>query len=85
MDRFDSHSPSLTAPATDGASVIPGPAPLPQVSRALWVGGGGALTVELAEGATVTLAGVPGGTLLALRVRAVPSTGTSATDIVALW
>ena len=84
MDRFDSYSDSLVSPATNGAAVVPG-TDLPQVSRALWVGGAGALNLVLAEGGQVTLQGVPSGTLLPLRVRAVRTADTSATGIVALW
>ncbi len=39
----------------------------------------------MAGGGTVTLAGVPGGALLPLRPRRVRASGTSATQIVALW
>lgn len=85
MDRFITQSISLTSPASDGVAVVPGPAPLAQVSRALWIGGGGDLTVEMADGGVVTLAGVQGGTLVPIRVRTVQSAGTSASGIVALW
>lgn len=54
--------------------------------RALYVGVGGTLVVLLADdSATVTLLNVPNGTLLALSATRVHSTGTTCTDIVALW
>ena len=85
-DLFENHAPALTAPAADGAPIVPSDAAdLPVVSRGVWVGTGGDLSVELAEGGTVVLAGVPGGTLLPLRVRRVRATGTGAGDLVALW
>ena len=58
---------------------------LPVTSRAIWVGAGGDLAVELAEGALVVLAGVPGGTLVPVRARAVRAAGTTAGALVALW
>lgn len=84
MDRFDNHARSLTGPATGGADAAPGAGDLPQVSRALWVGGAGALALTLADGAQVVLREVPAGTLVPVRARAVRA-GTTATGIVALW
>lgn len=53
-------------------------------TRAVYVGGGGDLAVVMASGETVTLASVPSGALLPLRVQKVMSTNTTATDIVGL-
>ena len=86
MDRYEDFARSLIAPAEDGAAVVPSDgADLAQVTRAIYVGQGGTLAVQLASGAQVALNGVPGGTLLPLRVRRVRSTGTTASGIVALW
>lgn len=52
--------------ATDAFEITPGPGDLPQVPRALWVGTGGDVTVELTSG-EVTFTNVPGGTLLLVR------------------
>ena len=85
-DHFENHAPGLSAPAADGAAVSPSAAAdLPVTSRAIWVGSGGDLAVELAGGGAVVLAGVPGGTLLPLRARAVRAGGTTAGALVALW
>lgn len=51
----------------------------------LWVGTGGTLKLTLESGDIVTLTSVPDGTQLLLRVTKVHHTGTTASDIVALW
>ena len=85
-DIYDSASPSLITPAIDGQSVSPSDsADLINVSRAIYVGGAGDLAVELASGASVTLAAVPAGATLPLRAQKVYATGTTAGAIVALW
>lgn len=85
MDRFEGFAGSLTAPATGGAPAVPAAAgDMAQVARALWIGGAGDLDLVLADGDRVTLAGVPAGTLLPLRARALRP-GTTATGVVALW
>ena len=85
MDRFETFTGGLTAPATDGAAAAPSATgDLAQVSRALWIGGAGGLDLVLADGARVVLAGVPGGTMLPVRARALRD-GTTATGVVALW
>ena len=58
---------------------------LGRVSRALWVGGTGAVAVITAEGSTLTLSGVPTGTWLWIAASQVKATGTTATSIVALY
>ena len=86
MDRYEDFARSLIAPAEDGAAVTPADgADLAQVTRAIYVGQGGSVSVQLASGAQVALAGVPAGTLLPLRARRVRATGTTASGIVALW
>lgn len=54
-------------------------------TRALFVGGTGTLKVIMASGRTVTLTGVLSGAWLPLGVLKVFKTGTSATNIVALF
>ena len=51
----------------------------------LWIGGAGALKVITIGGDTVTLAAVPAGTQLNLRVTRVFNTGTAATAIIGLY
>ena len=51
----------------------------------LWVGGAGNVAVVLASGVSVTFTSVPAGTLLPIYVTKVKATGTTATNIVALY
>jgi hypothetical protein len=84
-DRFSHHASALTSPASDGFSITPHDGNnLPEVTRALFVGGAGSVNVHLASGAQVNLSGVSGGTVLPIRVRRVLSTGTTATAIIGL-
>ena len=58
---------------------------LTRVSRALFVGGAGNLSVVMAgNGETVVFIGVPAGAVLPIRVSRVNSTSTTATNIVAI-
>jgi len=84
-DRFHTLSPGLDAPASHGFAVTPHDSnDWSEVTRALYVGGAGALAVVLASGASVTLSGIAGGTILPLRLRQVKATGTTATLLVGL-
>lgn len=71
-------------PYRSAAAVVPD-TDFTVVSRAIWVGVGGNITVDLVDGgAGVLLKNVPVGEL---RIRAVKvqAAGTTATDMVALW
>jgi len=53
-------------------------------ARGLWVGGAGAVSVQMyGDGATMIFSGIPAGTLLPVQVTRVNATGTTATNIVA--
>lgn len=54
-------------------------------ANALYVGGGGNVTVVTEGGDTVTFSNVPAGTTIVLRVTQVRATNTSATNIVRMW
>lgn len=73
-------------PISKGAAVTPSDSiALTTTSRALYVGGGGDLTVRLAGDSTDTvLKAVPTGSFLPLKVTYVKATGTTATYITAL-
>jgi hypothetical protein len=76
---------SAAGPATHAAEVtLSGDTPLATPARALYVGVSGDLEVTTTEGDKVTLVGVPTG-ILPVAVSIVHQTGTTATDIVALW
>lgn len=83
-DPFAGRKVSLSDPISNAASVTPSDtADLATQARALWVGGSGDVKVDTAGGDTVTFSGVSG--LLPVRVARVYSTGTTGTNIMALW
>ncbi len=74
-----------TNPADGAASVTPNDgADLAFVARALYVGGTGNIKIDTPNGDTVTFNAVPVG-ILPVRANKVYSTGTTATNIVALY
>ena len=84
-DRYADLAASLISPASGALAAIPHDSnALPEVTRALYVGTGGDLSVEMHWGGVVTLANVPDGALLPLRVAKV-LTATTATQIVGLY
>ncbi|MER2507454.1 hypothetical protein [Amaricoccus sp.] len=85
-DAYEAHQRGLSGPADRGFAITPHASnPLAFVTRALYVGGAGDLVLRLAgEAADITLAAVPAGTLLPLRVSHVRAT-SSATLLVALY
>ncbi len=86
MDPFKDFTVTLTAPATNAAALTPSDtAALGTIPRAIYVGQGGDLALEMLGGQSVTLVNVQAGTVLALRARKVLQTGTTAQGIVALW
>jgi hypothetical protein len=76
---------SVTAPARKVVAVAPHDSnPLPDVSKALYVGTAGDVVLQgVGGGPDVTLKNVPAGTVLAIRATHVRNTGTSAQNIVA--
>jgi hypothetical protein len=53
-------------------------------TRAVYVGGTGDLAVNMIDGTSVTFKAIPAGALLPISVTRIKSTGTTATNIVAL-
>lgn len=73
-------------PARSAVAVTPSDTTeLTTVSRALYVGVGGNVTVLMADGTTCLFTSVVGGTVLPIRIRRVNSTNTTATSMVAMW
>jgi len=86
MDTFASFTSSLDAPARSGAALIPSDVtPLPVLTRAVYIGVAGNLSVELADGDVVAFQNLPAGTILPIRVAKARATGTTAGGLVALW
>lgn len=85
QDPFKNQAPSLTAPASHGEAVTPSDtALLSTPTRALYVGQGGDVSVEMLGGETLTFRNLQGGVFYPLRVVKVLATGTTAADIVGL-
>lgn len=75
-----------TGPADYAAAVTPSDAvDLTKFARSLYIGTGGDLTVLMPDGASVLFKAVIGGTILPVRIRRVLATGTTASNLVALY
>ena len=85
-DDFGSLQPGISGPASKAVAITPNnSADLAFATRAIYVGGGGDLRVEMQdEAAPVTFVGVVAGTILPIRVARVFVTGTTATSLVGL-
>jgi hypothetical protein len=84
-DRFADQASGLTSPASDGFPITPDDtALLPEVVRAIYIGSGGTLVLELAGGTALTFAGLSGGTILPVRAQRIKATGTTAAALVGL-
>lgn len=86
VDKFEREDVSLGDPYSSGAAVTPNDGTdLAYVTRALWIGGAGNLKVTLLDGSAVTLNGCAAGQVVPVRAARVWATGTTATNIVALY
>lgn len=84
-DDFQLLSLGLESPVVHAVEVVPDDdAELPQVTRAVYVGGDGDLAVTMKGGENVVLRNVGPG-WHPIRVRRVRATGTTATGIVGGW
>lgn len=73
------------APATDAFAITPSDTEeFVYVTRGIYVGGTGNVTVLMQDGSTVLFAAVPTGVILPVKAARVNSTGTTATNLVAL-
>lgn len=85
-DTFKTFARSLTSPPEQAFEIAPSDlAPLPVVTRALYVGGAGDVALRLMGGAEVTLRGLQAGSLIPIRIDMVKRAGTTATGLVGLW
>jgi len=87
VDTFKQQPETEWSPATSSVSVTPSDSEeLAYLTRALYVGVGGNLSVKLRDdSAAVVFVGVAEGTILPLQVKQVMATDTTATNIIALW
>ncbi|HEY0625470.1 MAG TPA: hypothetical protein VGD10_01930 [Allosphingosinicella sp.] len=86
-DQFSGTLDSVSSPATRAVAVAPHDAnALVDIPKALFVGTGGNLMLRgSGGGADVLFRNVPDGCVLPFRAQFVRATGTTATDIVALY
>lgn len=81
----ESHGGRSTASAGGGYTITKSDTTvLDPPTRGVWVGGAGDLAVRLVDGSTVTLVGVPAGTLMPIRADKVLA-ATTATNISGLY
>ena len=75
-----------TAPTYDAASVTPSDsADLAKPTRGLYIGGAGNVKLDTEGGTAVTFNGLTAGSILPVRTTRVYATGTTATDIIAMY
>jgi len=75
-----------TSPAARAAAITPSDAvDLVAATRGLYVGGAGDVKIITAGADTVVFAAVPAGSVLPVQAARVLATGTTATNLVALW
>jgi len=86
-DSFLYSKKGLTVPSDHAVAVTPNDSTdLANTTRALYVGVSGDIVAIMAEDdSSVTFKGVGSGAVLPLRVKRILATGTTATDIVALY
>lgn len=86
-NKYQKQSNGLESPALSAEAISPSDgADLPNTSRAIYVGGNGNITVNLAgTGDTILFSNVVAGTFLPIRVERVLNTGTTAANLVALF
>lgn len=86
-NEFASTQDAPTQPARNLAAVTPNDSTdLANVSKALWIGGAGNVSIIAADDSSaVLISGVAAGTILPIRAKRVLSTNTTATLIVSLY
>lgn len=83
---FETAPSEATFPLVGGFAITPSDSTdLPQVTRTLWVGGAGNVSVQMIDGTAITLQGCAAGQEIPVRVRRVYATGTTASNIVGLY
>ncbi|MBX5206701.1 hypothetical protein [Rhizobium sp. NZLR11] len=83
---LSNRSNNVVDPGSNAAVVTPNDSTdLGFTSRALFVGGAGNIAVTMAGGQSLTFTGVVAGAVLPIRVSRILVTGTTATNIVAVW
>lgn len=76
---------NILAPGTSFAAITPHASNDMALTRAIYVGVGGDIAAVGADNTPVTFKSVPTGTLLPIRLRRINESGTTATDMVAIY
>jgi hypothetical protein len=85
MDQFKDFPSTLISPATHAIAIVPNDTvPISVVTRAVYVGQTGDVSVEMQSGQIVTYENVQGGTILAIRALKVRQTDSTATGLIAM-
>ncbi|MEO9652453.1 MAG: hypothetical protein ABJ360_18095 [Roseobacter sp.] len=85
-DLFKRFSPGLNSPAFGAFEITPDDeTALSHVTRAIYVGGEGNLSLTMLEGQIITLTAVQPGMIYPIRCQLVHQTGTTASGIVGLY
>lgn len=85
-DSFSGNQSGLESPAAGGAAITPHDSnELATWSRGIYVGTGGNIAVTMANGVDVTFTAVPQGVILPIRTKIVKATGTTASNLIALY
>lgn len=85
IDKFKFYATGISTPIVGAFSISPDDSlDLAQVTRALYIGVTGDLSVVMKSGEAVTLVNVQAGTMLPFRLQRINQTGTSAQDLVGL-
>jgi hypothetical protein len=86
VDKYTHSFNNITDPSNDAIAVTPSDnTDLSYVTKSLYIGGAGNLKVIMKSGATVTFNGLLVGTTLNIRASRILATGTTATNIIALF
>ena len=84
-DTFRNYSGSLSSPAGSAFAITPSDSEdLSVYTRGIYVGGAGNVKLTTVGGDTITLNGCLAGTVLPIRAKRVFSTGTTATNLLAM-
>ncbi len=86
-DAFATRADDVSAPARRTGAIIPHDAnDLPDLPKAIYVGGGGDVALMAVGDTTARVFKMaPAGSILPIRVRRVLATGTTATSLIALY
>lgn len=77
---------NISLPAEFAVSVTPSDSTdLLVPCRGIYIGGAGAVTVNMMDGTQITFSGLAAGQFMPIRARRIWATGTTATGIVALY